>query len=97
MAALFLFGLLFVGIVLRGWALSTLWAWFLVPMGAPAITITTALGISVIIGLFTSHLNRETVKVGDKSVADLFTTVIAKSIGGPLMSVLVGWIVLLFA
>jgi hypothetical protein len=97
MFGLILFGMMMVGIILRGWALSTLWAWFLVPIGAVAINIPTALGISVIVGLFTTHLNNEKVKTGDKrTIADLTATIVAKSIGGPLVSVLIGWIITLF-
>lgn len=97
MMFLILLSTLIVSIILRGWVLSTLWAWFLVPIGAPAIGIATALGISVIIGLFTMHLNHETVKVSNKSLPELFANIISKSIGSPLISLLVGWIILLFA
>lgn len=96
MAALFVIGLIFVGVVLRGWALSTLWAWFLVPIGVPAIGIATALGISVIIGLFTVHLNNDKIKISNKSSPELIGNVLAKAIGGPLMSVFVGWVITLF-
>lgn len=97
MLFLILFGTLITSIIVRGWVLSTLWAWFLVPIGAPEIGIATALGISVIIGLFTSHLNQETVKTSTKSLPDLFATILTKSLGAPLVSLCVGWIILQFA
>lgn len=98
MFVLMLIGLIVTGVVLRGWAISTLWGWFLVPIGAPAIGINTAIGIAVIIGLFTHHLVHDVVKIGDKrSAADLFSTVVSRTVGAPLMALLVGWIVLLFA
>lgn len=96
MLALFVIGLVFFGVVIRGWALSTLWAWFLVPIGLPAIGIATALGISVIIGLFTVHLNNDKIKVDKNSSSDMIGTIIAKAIGGPLVSVFIGWIITLF-
>jgi hypothetical protein len=41
----------------EGWVLSTLWRWFLVPMGAPVISTVQAVGIDLcltvpLIGLF---------------------------------------------
>jgi len=96
MLALFIIGLIFFGVVIRGWALSTLWAWFLVPIGLPAIGIATALGISVIIGLFTVHLNHDKIKVDKSSNSDVLTIILTKAIGGPLMSVFLGWIITLF-
>ena len=38
-------------LIYRGFVLSILWAWFLVPLGLPEIGIAHALGVSVIIGL----------------------------------------------
>ena len=97
MNALFLINALLVGIIVRGWALSTLWLWFLVPIGAPVIGITTALGISVILGLFTAHLNQEASKDNkSKTLSELYGTIVAKSIGAPLVSVATGWLITLF-
>lgn len=97
MIILFMLSIIIGGIILRGWVLSTLWAWFLVPQGVFPISINVAIGISVLIGLFTQHLVHETVKVNKTSSADLISTITGKTIGGPLMALLVGWIVTLFA
>lgn len=97
MMGLIMIGVILAGIVLRGWALSTLWAWFLVPIGVTAIGINTALGISVIVGLFTTHLHQESVKTDKKSIADACATIVTKAIGSPLAALLVGWIILQFA
>lgn len=99
MLFLILISTMIVGIVLRGWVLSTLWGWFLVPLGAVEIGIAAALGISIIIGMFTTHLTHDTVKVklnDQRTLPDLFATIVSKSIGGPLISLLFGWIILLF-
>ena len=96
---LILVGTMIVGIVLRGWVLSTLWAWFLVPLGAVEIGIAAALGISIIIGMFTTHLTHDTVKVklnDQRTLPDLYATIVSKSIGGPLISLMFGWIISLF-
>lgn len=35
--------------VLNGWVISCLWEWFIVPMGAPHMPVTSALGLSIIL------------------------------------------------
>jgi hypothetical protein len=37
--------------VLRGWVLSILWGWFIVPLGFPALTIPAAIGLAIVISL----------------------------------------------
>lgn len=39
-------------VVEQGWAISVLWGWFLVPLGAPAIGIAAAVGIAVLATAF---------------------------------------------
>lgn len=38
--------------LLRGWALATLWAWFVVPLGTQVITAPTAFGLGLLWSLF---------------------------------------------
>lgn len=40
--------------VFRGFALSVLWGWFVMPLGVDSIEIPHAIGLSVIVGLFMS-------------------------------------------
>lgn len=40
-------------IPLRGWALSMLWAWFLVPLGAPPLSVAQACGVSLLVAYLT--------------------------------------------
>lgn len=49
--------------VIRGFLLTTLWAWFIVPLGQPALTIPLAIGISLIVGFF-NITKKETVEWG---------------------------------
>ena len=43
------------GMLMNGWAMTKLWAWFLVPaFGLPAISIPVAIGITVIVKNFQS-------------------------------------------
>jgi len=44
---------MFMGMFLRAWALATLWAWFILPLGAPRIGYAHALGISTLVSMFT--------------------------------------------
>lgn len=45
--------------VLRGFVLASLWGWFVVPLGVPALGIAQAIGISLIVSLFLAHLARD--------------------------------------
>ena len=74
-------------IIVRGWVLTVLWGWFLVPLGAPALSIPFALGISTIIGLFLQNVSRT------KSEGSTVPNLVAQSLLGPLVSLLVGWII----
>lgn len=53
LVALVALGLLVPVMLLNAWALTLLWAWFVVPtFDVPALTIPVALGLSLIIALF---------------------------------------------
>jgi hypothetical protein len=83
-------------IILRAWVLVVLWGWFLVPLGAFELSIATAIGISIIVGLFTQHLQKDYVEVKYKTgmvdgLLGLLPAVIA-----PLVALLTGWIVTWF-
>lgn len=78
--------------LVRGWALTVLWGWFLVPYGLPTIGIATAIGISLIVGMFTAHLEQRQAKE-TKSGTDAVVTVAAHAFGAPLLVLAIGWIV----
>ena len=80
-------------IILRAWVLVVLWGWFLVPLGVFELSITTAIGISIIVGLFTQHLQKDNIEVKHKTgiVEGLLPAVLA-----PLMALFTGWIVTWF-
>ena len=79
--------------LLDGWAISRLWAWFLVPLGVPAITIVHAIGISLLFSLFKPHVSSSSDK--KKGLAVLLGTLIAAFLV-PLLAVGMGWIVVQF-
>jgi len=50
---------LFVTSLYRGFVLSLCWVWFVVPFGAPAISIAHAMGISLVVGFLTSQSGKK--------------------------------------
>lgn len=54
LALLIALGLAIALAVLRGWVLSYLWFWFLVPLGVPSIGVAHAMGLSLLVSLFTA-------------------------------------------
>ena len=75
-------------IVWRGYALSWLWEWFLVPLGALSVGIPAAVGITLVSSLLVSHL----VPIeSNKAGVRLFV-----SLAGPAFSLVAGWLVSLF-
>jgi hypothetical protein len=39
--------------VMRGWVLSIMWDWFIVPLGVAALSIPAAIGVALVVGLLT--------------------------------------------
>ncbi|MDD3481024.1 MAG: hypothetical protein PHW75_02250 [Patescibacteria group bacterium] len=77
--------------IVDGFVLSILWGWFLVPLGAPSITIPIAIGIALIAGMLvdTSTLAR---KKGEEAFSAILTGIFLR----PIFALFVGWIVTLF-
>lgn len=75
----------------QGWAVSTLWGWFVAPLGAPDIGIPAAIGIVLTISIarYTGpkHEKRAQMSIGD-AAGNVFSTFII-----PPLVVCVGWIV----
>lgn len=79
-----------ISMIWRGYVLSILWGWFIVPtFGLPHLAITVALGISLMITLITvvSPTKKDGTTFGD-SVLNAFM--------GPMMALALGFIVTLF-
>jgi len=50
----FIAGIMVVSCLLRGWVLSILWRWFMVPtLGLPALSVPQAIGIALVVGMLT--------------------------------------------
>lgn len=79
-----------IGIFWGGYVASTLWAWFLVPLGVKAITYWHAAGISALLGVFLGSRGlRENKKesLTDSAWFGLFSGLII-----PLLCLGIGWI-----
>ena|SRR3990167_4864153 len=82
-----------VGAIAQGWALSTLWSWFVADFfGLPLLTIPQSIGIALLVGMFFSPSMKEK----DEDVLSLFLNLVGKAIFNPLIVVGLGWIVLQF-
>lgn len=72
-----------------GYAIHILWAWFAVPLGAPAIGVAHAYGLSVLFGLF---LNIRGLKIGEQKDDSQWSASVTVSVLMPALALLFGWI-----
>lgn len=84
-------------VILRGWALSVLWGWFIVEtFNAPTLTIVPAIGLSLVVGFLTQgKVETQSKKTGKSVWEDLFIQLFV-SLLLPVVSVGIGWIIQLF-
>ena len=80
---------LVVSFIVNDWALSVLWKWFILPLGAPQLSIGSAIGLSIVVGFLTA-------KPQDSKKEVDWTTVVPSALLSPLIAVGIGWIVHLF-
>lgn len=83
--------LLIISALITGWAVSTLWGWFIVPLGVEDITYIHAIGVAIFIGMFTNSASENSDKDNEwlaKAVAKLLW---------PVLAVGLGWIVVQFS
>ena len=93
---LFAFLAVFVIGVVRGWVLTILWSWFVVPtFHVPEISIPVAIGLALTIGMFQTK-KIQTEEKSKKSSSELFGEILGVGLGAPLLVLFFGWIVKLF-
>ena len=81
-------GLFILGSILRGWVLSILWGWFVVPVfSLPNLTVVQAIGISLIIGFLTYQSDAKSNDTDDDRKSKARVT-ITLSIVYPLLALL---------
>lgn len=93
-----LFGII-AAVVMRAWVLTIMWGWFIVPLGAVALSVPTALGITMVISMFTSHLANDessTISYNGHNGKEVMIAASVKAFGQPLVTLLFAWIVTLF-
>ena len=89
-----MFSLLFtvLGVLWRGYVLSFLWGWFMVPLGVRPIGVAASIGLSVLVGM----LAKEGLKGSDLAhkVSDTDSWILwaGNSFLWPLFSLGMGWI-----
>jgi len=85
------FMLLVVSSILKGYVLSILWGWFIVPVfSLPELTVVSAIGIAIVVSYLTHQYNE------NKGEGKSFDKRIAIIILRPFFVLLFGWVVHLF-
>lgn len=79
-------------IMLRGWILSILWGWFVVPFGLPQIGIAWAIGLATVVSAITPTPTGES-GGKTKTAKEQLGEVISNFLFLPLLILLFGWIV----
>lgn len=93
---IFAIPLLFVvNIMVKGFVISIVWGWFMVPLGLPPVSIAMAYGLAIVISYLT-HQEVENKKHDDMGVGQLLLLAFTKPIltGGFILGI--SWIVLQF-
>lgn len=86
--------LVIVGLFINGWAISTMWGWFVVPIFAlPSLTIAQAVGVSCLLSLLkpSSSDRRES-----RDTIEIIGNMISEALFVPVIAVGFAWIVTLF-
>lgn len=77
----------------RGYVLSVLWGWFIVPtFNAPALSLAMAIGVAIVVGMFTASIPTKKKDEEDKALSNYFVN----GFIAPALSLLFGYIVTLF-
>lgn len=78
--------------LLNGWALSVLWAWFVVGLfDLPSLSLGNAIGLSMVISFMTRQYMES--QVVTKDPVEKIAIALGWCVGRPLVTVAMGWIV----
>lgn len=88
-----------VGTIANGWALATIWNWFIPPLfHVTTLTFVQAIGVSMVFELFTgTNRTKKTESSESKTVGEAIISSLISVILTPVISVGIAWIVLQFA
>lgn len=88
----FVAGIMVMSCLLRGWVLSILWRWFMVPtLGLPALSVLQAIGIALVVGMLT-HQSQHYPENKDEKTSTKVVRV-SEPFLTPFVTLLIGWIV----
>ena len=90
-ASIFLVPVIVAGMIWRGYVLSILWGWFIVPfVGLPEMNIPTAIGVAALVGLtvMAQSPQSDSKEAGERIVHGVLLIALA-----PTLALLLGWIV----
>lgn len=73
----------------RGYALSWLWAWFVVPLGIMPISLVWALGISLIMYVLTDHSTSS--EYSGKEMSEIVGIFFSNALIQPVLVLAMGW------
>lgn len=83
--------------IVRGWVMTVLWSWFVVPtFHLPELSIPVAIGLSLMIGMFIAKRISAEKSEQKKSSSELVGEILGVGFGGPLLVLFFGWIITLF-
>lgn len=78
--------------LLRGYVLSVLWRWFMVPiLGLPALSVPQAIGIALVVGMLTHQSHHYPENKNEKTSTKVVW--VLEPFIAPFATLLVGWIV----
>jgi len=87
------FGLIALVSVIKGFVIAKIWLWFMVPIfGLPVLSIAQAIGVALVIGIFTNEHASLTQQDDPKKKKNAILT----GLLAPFMTLLFGWIVKMF-
>lgn len=90
--------LLVVSVIMNGWALATIWNWFIPPIfGLTTLTLAKAIGVSMVAELFTGVKSKKSEDTKGKTYTEVLFTALVIEIATPLLTVGIAWIVVQFA
>jgi hypothetical protein len=79
---------------LNGWAIATLWAWFIVPtFGLPVITWQQSIGLGIVVAYLTYQLDMQDMRDDSEPTKDLCRRIFTGLVK-PLLCVGAGWVYL---
>lgn len=89
-----------VGGVANGWALATVWNWFIPPIfGLTTLTLFKAIGVATVFQLFTGAKNASDSNKSskDKTLGEIFFESLIVALITPALTVAFAWVILQFA